>query len=205
MLKKKLLVFVIIFSINAFSQQSKHPIDVGFNYGFGSEIKNKDYTYTNHYYKLQFNYTLSKTRNFEYQILLQPEVNFATHQLKNLYFVTPDEPDYLAKREKYTKLKDINEYVLGVGFLIRKPISKSLSFYVLGSVGPMITDTETERLTKGFAFSDVLSFGISFKTQKLIFDIRPSLRHNSNAGLQSSNAGFNTKNIEFGVSFPLKN
>ena len=157
------------------------------------------------YYKLQFNYTLSKTKNFEYQILLQPEINFATHQLKNLYFVKPEEPNYLEKREQYTKLKDINEYVFGVGFLIRKPISKSLSFYILGSIGPMITDTETERLTKGFAFSDVLSFGISFKTQKLIFDIRPSLRHNSNAGLQNSNAGFNTKNIEFGIAFPLKN
>ena len=205
MLKKIRIIIIIIFSINAYSQQSKHPIAVGINYGFGSEIKNKDYAYTNHYYKLQFNYTLRKTENFVYQILLQPEVNFATHQLKNLYFVTPDEPGYLVKREKYTKLKDINEYVFGVGFLIRKPISKSLSFYILGSIGPMITDTETERLTKGFAFSDVFSFGISFKTQKLIFDIRPSLRHNSNAGLQSSNAGFNTKNIEFGISFPLKN
>lgn len=205
MLKKIPIILIIIFSINAFSQQNKHPIAVGINYGFGSEIKNNNYSYTNHYYKLQCYYTLSKTKNFEYQILLQPEVNFATHQLKNLYFVKPDDPDYLAKRERYTKLKDINEYVLGVGFLIRKPISKSLSFYVLGSVGPMITDTETERLTKGFAFSDVLSLGISFKTQKLIFDIRPSLRHNSNAGLQSSNAGFNTKNIEFGITFPLKN
>jgi hypothetical protein len=205
MLKKKLLVLIIIFSINTFAQHSKHPVAVGLNYGFGSEIKNSDYTYTNHYYKLQFNYTLSKTKNFEYQILLQPEINFATHQLKNLYFVKPDELDYLVKREQYTKLKDIKEYVLGVGFLIRKPISKSLSFYVLGSVGPMITDTQTERLTKGFAFSDVLSLGISIKTQKLIFDIRPSLRHNSNAGLQSSNAGFNTKNIEFGIAFPLKN
>lgn len=205
MLKKKLLVLIIIFSINTFSQQNKHSIVVGFNYGFGSEIKNNDYTYTNNYYKLQCYYTLSKTKNFEYQILLQPEVNFATHQLKNLYFVKPEEPNYLEKREQYTKLKDINEYVFGVGFLIRKPISKSLSFYILGSIGPMITDTETERLTKGFAFSDVLSFGISFKTQKLIFDIRPSLRHNSNAGLQSSNAGFNTKNIEFGIAFPLKN
>ena len=205
MLKKKLLVLIIIFSINTFSQQNKHSIVVGFNYGFGSEIKNNDYTYTNNYYKLQCYYTLSKTKNFEYQILLQPEINFATHQLKNLYFVKPDELDYLVKREQYTKLKDIKEYVLGVGFLIRKPISKSLSFYVLGSVGPMITDTQTERLTKGFAFSDVLSLGMSFKTQKLIFDIRPSLRHNSNAGLQSSNAGFNTKNIEFGIAFPLKN
>lgn len=205
MFKKILLVLILLFAINTFSQQSKHPIAVGFNYGFGSEIKNKDYTYTNHYYKLQINYTLSKTKNFEYQILLQPEINFATHQLKNLYFVTPDEPDYLAKREKYTKLKDINEYVLGVGFLVRKPISKSFSIYALGSVGPMITDTETERLSKGFAFSDVLSLGVSFKTKQLIFDIRPSLRHTSNAGLQGSNAGFNTKNIEFCVSFPINN
>lgn len=205
MLKKKLLVLIIIFSINTFAQHSKHPVAVGLNYGFGSEIKNNNYSYTNHYYKLQCYYTFSKTKNFEYQILLQPEVNFATHQLKNLYFVKPEEPNYLEKREQYTKLKDINEYVFGVGFLIRKPISKSLSFYILGSIGPVITDTETERLTKGFAFSDVLSFGISLKTQKLIFDIRPSLRHNSNAGLQNSNAGFNTKNIEFGIAFPLKN
>lgn len=205
MIKKTLIILILIFSLNTFSQQSKHPISIGLNYGFGSEVKNTNYTYTNHYYKLQFNYTLSKTKNFVYQILLQPEINFATHQLKNLYFVTPDEPDYIAKREKYTKLKNINEYVLGVGFLIRKPISKSLSIYVLGSVGPMITDTETERLTKGFAFSDVLSLGISFRTEKLIFDIRPSLRHNSNAGLQSSNAGFNTKNVEFGITFPLRN
>jgi hypothetical protein len=205
MIKKLLLIILFSISVNTFGQQSKHPVSIGFNYGFGSEIKNKDYTYTNHYYKLQFNYTLSKTKNFEYQILLQPEINFATHQLKNLYFVTPDEPDYLAKRAKYTQLKDINEYVLGVGFLVRKPVSKTLSFYVLGSVGPMITDTETERLTKGFAFSDVLSLGISFKTKRLIFDIRPSLRHTSNAGLQSSNAGFNTKNIEFGIAVPLIN
>ena len=205
MIKKIFIVFILLLFKSTFSQHSKHPVSVGLNYGFGSEIKNTDYTYTNHYYKLQFNYTLSKTKNFVYQILLQPEINFATHQLKNLYFVTPDEPDYIAKREKYTKLKDINEYILGVGFLIRKPISKSLSVYVLGSVGPMITDTETERLTKGFAFSDVLSLGISFRTEKLIFDIRPSLRHTSNAGLQNSNAGFNTKNVEFGITFPLKN
>lgn len=205
MFKKILIVLLLLFAINTFSQQSKHPIAVGLNYGFGSEIKNRNYTYTNHFYKLQFYYTLSKSKNFVYQILLQPEINFATHQLINLYFVKPDDPDYLAKREKYTKLKDINEYVLGVGFLIRKPISKSFSIYALASIGPMITDTETERLTKGFAFSDVLSLGISFKTKQLVFDIRPSLRHNSNAGLQISNAGFNTKNIEFGIAIPLNN
>jgi hypothetical protein len=73
----------------------------------------------------------------------------------------------------------------------------------LGSVGPLITDTETERLSKGFAFSDVLAVGLSTKIGTVTFDIRPSLRHVSNAGLNESNAGYNTKNIEFGVSFPL--
>lgn len=188
----------------AISQESKHPISLGFNIGYGGEFKNKDYAYSNQFYKLQFYYTLNKTKNFEFQMVLQPEINFATHLLKNFYFVKPDDPDYLTKRDEFTKSKDIHEYVLGVGFLVRKWVSKSCSIYVLGSVGPMITNTETERLSKGFAFSDVISIGISFKTQNIIFDIRPSLRHNSNAGLQSSNAGLNTKNIEFGISIPFK-
>jgi hypothetical protein len=67
----------------------------------------------------------------------------------------------------------------------------------------MFIDTETERLSKGFAFSDVLALGVTFKIDKIVLDIRPSLRHISNAGLQGSNAGFNTSNVEFGVSFPL--
>ena len=69
------------------------------------------------------------------------------------------------------------------------------------STGPMISDKETERLAKGFAFSNVIALGISFKVQKFEFDIRPNFRHVSNAGLSSPNIGFNTKNIEFGLSF----
>ncbi|WP_245892254.1 acyloxyacyl hydrolase [Flavobacterium pallidum] len=178
-------------------------MDIGLHFGFGDEIKNTDYTYTNHYIKPQLYWQLRKGRHFTYQVLLQPEINFATHQLINLYFVTPDEPDYEHKRDVYTKLKNIREYVLNVGFLVRKPISKNFSMYVLGSVGPMITDTETERLSKGFAFSDVLSLGFSYRVKHITFDLRPNVRHISNAGLQNSNAGFNTANIEFGFSMPL--
>ena len=67
----------------------------------------------------------------------------------------------------------------------------------------MISDTETERLSKGFAFSDVLAVGLSYNLRKIRFDITPSVRHVSNAGLQSSNAGFNTKNIDFGLVYNL--
>lgn len=186
-----------------FSQGKKQNLALGFGYGIGNEIKNSDYTYTNRYLKGQFYYIFKTPKNFHFELLLQPEINFATHQLLNLYFVTPDEADFEAKREAYTKLKDIREYVLNVGLVIRKPLADNFSIYALLSVGPMITDTETERLSKGFAFSDVFGIGFSLKTKKITFDLRPNIRHTSNAGLQNANAGFNTFNIEAGVVFPL--
>lgn len=196
-----LLVFLGVFRMSG--QEREGNLRVGFNYGFGSELKNRNYTFTNHFYKAQLYYRLKETKHFEYEVLVQPEVNFGTHQLLNFYFVKPEEPDYLEKRAAYTKLKNIHEYVLNIGFLIRKPINKSLSVYFLGSIGPMITDTETERMSEGFAFADVLALGFSVKAQRFHFDVRPSVRHVSNAGLGSSNAGYNTKNIEFGVSYSL--
>ena len=103
----------------------------------------------------------------------------------------------------YTKLKDVKEYVFNIGFLVRKPVFKSASIYVLGSIGPMITDTETERLSKGFAFADVLAIGFTCKVNRITLDIRPNIRHISNAGLQKKNSGYNTKNIDFGFLFSL--
>ncbi|TDO69785.1 lipid A 3-O-deacylase PagL [Flavobacterium chryseum] len=202
---RKLLLYVFfllcLFKMHAQVEQSKFAI--GFNYGFGSEFNNKDYTFTNHFYKLQLYYRLKETKHFQYEILVQPEVNFGSHQLLNFYFVKPEEPDYINKRAEYTQLKNVHEYVLNIGFLVRKPIGKSCSFYVLGSIGPMINDKETERMSEGLAFADVLAIGFSAKIQRLRFDIRPNIRHVSNAGLGNSNAGYNTKNIEMGISYSL--
>lgn len=202
---QKFFYLMLFFGVVSFSfgQESDSKFAVGASYGIGNELHNKDYSYTNRYVKGQFYYSMKKTKHFEFQILLEPEINFATHQLLNFYFVTPDEENYEEKRVRYTKLKDIKEYVLHVGFIIRKPISNQFSIYALGSIGPLITDTETERLSKGFAFSDVFGLGISYKTRYAILDFRPNLRHNSNAGLQTSNAGFNTMNYEMGIVFPL--
>jgi len=202
--KTKFFVLILIFSSATFyGQNTKRETSIGFYYGFGSEIKNSNYTYTNNYYKVQLCYLIKETNHFKYELMLQPELNFATHQLLNLYFVTPEEINFEEKRDKFTKLKDIKEYALGIGLCVRKPISKKVSVYVLASIGPMITDSETERLSKGFAFSDVLSLGLSLKMHEVTFDIRPNRRHVSNAGIQNSNAGFNTQNVEFGFSFPL--
>ena len=202
---KKVFLLGLILGVFSpiFAQETPSNFAIGVSYGIGNELKNRNYSYTNQYVKGQLYYSLKKTKNIEFQILLQPEINFATHQLLNFYFVTPDEPNFEEKRARYTQLKDIREYVLHVGFLVRKPLSKKISVYALASVGPLFTDTETERLSKGFAFSDVFGLGISYETQHFILDFRPNVRHNSNAGLQSSNAGFNTLNYDFGIVFPL--
>ncbi|WP_310379246.1 acyloxyacyl hydrolase [Flavobacterium sp.] len=204
MKKRIFFVLLLLMSSNVFfGQDTISKYTIGFHHGFGSEFKNRNYSFTNNYYKLSINYKLKKTKNFIYEVVLQPEINFATHQLLNFYFITPDDPNYIEKRNKFTKLKDINQYILNVGFAIRKPITRTFSIAILASVGPMISNKETERLSNGFAFSDVLTLELSYKINNFILDIRPNVRHVSNAGLKSSNSGFNTKNIEFGISYNL--
>jgi hypothetical protein len=200
----KSITFLICFLFCCFVCLAQKPskFSVGAVYGFGKN-NNKDYTYSNEIYKLQCFYHFRKGGFFDYDFLIQPEVNFAKHQLINFYYVKETEPNFEQKRAEYTKLKNINEYVLNFGFVIRKNISKSINVFAVGSVGPMITDTETERLPKGFAFCDVFAMGICYKKNGFQLEIKPNLRHTSNAGLGSYNSGINTKNIEFGVAFDL--
>lgn len=204
MCKKIFFILTIFFTCTAFYAQNKsHKIELGFYYGYGNELRNDDFTHTNNFYKIQICYLIKETRKLKCELVLQPELNLSTHQLIDPDFITPDDPDYIEKREKFTKLRNINQYILNLGLVVRKPISNNFSVYILVSVGPMIMEKETERLAKGFVFSDVIALGFSIKINTITFDVRPSFHHDSNAGLQSPNLGFNTKNIEFGFSFPL--
>jgi hypothetical protein len=127
----------------------------------------------------------------------------ATHQLLNLYFVKPTEPDYEAKREKFTKKRTFHEFAINIGGLVHYTLLKDVRMYFLGSIGPMMSTTETERLAKGFAFSDVAALGIFYTIKKITIDIRGVLRHTSNAGLQSPNLGHNSTGFETAVSVSL--
>lgn len=139
----------------------------------------------------------------KYELLIQPQVDFVEHQLLNPDYIAVDVPNYLEKREEYGRLKNITDYSLHFGLIISRSLSERLSVFALASVGPMITDTETERLSKGFAFSNVLSLGFSVKIYNVIFEFRPNFSHLSNAGLQKLNNGFNSLNLEFGLKVPL--
>ena len=201
----KILLSVLLFFLfhTSFSQKNKNDLSIGFLYGFGQEFKNKNYTFDNQFYKLHVGYVFKKTIKFTWELVVEPEVNFGKHKLTNPFFITSGDSDYIIKREYYSKLNGINQYILNLGLRIRKPISNVFSVFILGSIGPLISNTETERLAKGFASSNILAIGVELELNKFIFEIRPSFRHVSNAGLNSANLGFNTQNIEFGIIYNL--
>jgi len=204
-----ILLFTLFIFIqqHSFSQEKKKQFKVGFAYGFGETnnfpFSNDDYTYEIQFYKDQFNYLLKEFGNFDFELNIAPTYYRSKHQLLNKYFVTPDEPDYLKKRNEFTQLKTMNEYALGLGLLIRYPFLNNWSASILGSIGPMYIDTETERLAKGFTFSDVLSFGLSYQVNRILFDLRYGVRHVSNAQLSSPNSGYNATCLEIGFLIVL--
>jgi hypothetical protein len=200
-----LLVFNILVISQSFGQENSRLLRLGVNYGIGKQqlfpFNSLDYIYNVKGFKVLINYPLKKARVFSYELQLEPTLYSAKHQLLNEFYVQPkDGADYMQQRERFTKEKTITEYALNIGILVRYNFKSRLSFFVLGSIGPMVSDTETERLAKGFAFSDILAFGMAYKVGKIVFEMRPGLRHVSNANLQLPNSGHNSSNIDFGIS-----
>jgi hypothetical protein len=196
------LFLLLIFSA-VHSQVVQNDISVGLYYGYGNDVKNNDYKYISHYFKLQFCTVLKESKIMKYELLVQPQVDFAEHQLLNLYYIEEDVPNYVEKREEFGRLKSIRNYSLNFGLVASRSLTERLSVFMLASIGPMVTDTETERLSKGFAFSSILSLGFSVKIYNSIFEFRPNFGHLSNAGLQQLNNGINSVNLEFGLNVPL--
>ena len=181
------------------------PSKIGFLYGSGKQggtfLNDKDYSYNTNLLKLQFYYPL-KFGKFELELVFEPTIGFANHQLLNVHFIKPTEPNYLALREEFTQKRKLTEYILSTNLIIRKYIYKSHSAYILLGIGPMIISERTERLSKGFAFAEIISLGLTSEVYNgLYFDIRGGYRHLSNADLKLPNSGINTATIDFGFNF----
>ena len=203
-----LLLLFLCFSVISVAQIKKENFKYGFNYGMGSQNKfpfnSKQYSHDVEFYKIQINYLLKAKRKWSFEINAEPAFYVAEHQLLNKWFIKPNSgDDYLEQREYHTQKREIKEYVLNLGFLTRFSITKKLSVYNLGSIGPMISDKTTERLAKGFAFSDIMALGTSYEIGQVILDLRYSVRHTSNLEMKEPNNGHNTTNLEFGVLFDL--
>ena len=212
MIKKYFQVILVIFllgmSINGVAQIKRENLRLGFNYGTGAQDRfpfdSRQYSHEVEFYKIQINYELKQKRKWTFELNVEPAYYVAEHQLLNEYFIKEsDGENYLELRDLYTQKRTIREYVLNLGFLARYTVFKNSSIYVLGSVGPMISDKETERLASGFAFSDILAFGTSYTIKNIRLDFRYSVRHTSNFEIKEPNNGHNTTNLEFGVQFKL--
>ncbi len=212
---KVILIFFvgIIFTNKTYAQEIEknkpiNKISLGLNYGKSFQknflFNNQNYLYENTYFKIQINYLLTQRKRFRFELNIEPSLYFSKHQLLNKYFIQPEKnPNYLEQRVRFTEEKLFNEYAINVGIIVRYKIKNNLSTYLLGSIGPMISGQDTERLKKGFAFSDIFGIGFSYKQKIILFDLRLSIRHNSNANLYQPNHGHNSLGLESGISFQL--
>jgi hypothetical protein len=202
--KLNLLLFLCIhITLSVNSQEKGRAIKYGFVYGIGEQgifpFSDDDYLYETKSYKAQLNYVFKEVNKFSFEINVEPSVFISKHQLLNKHFITPDYgSDYLEERDRQTAKKTMKEYSLGIGVISRYNFTENMSAYALGSVGPMIIDTRTERMAKGFSFSDIFSFGFSYKIEKIILDLRYGVRHVSNFQLKNPNSGYNSTNFEIG-------
>jgi hypothetical protein len=87
---KALLIIIIIGSAIPFYAQDKdNRIEFGFAYGLGNEFKNRNYTDTNQYFKLQLYYKIKDRNSFKYLLVPRPEPYFCkTPTLKFVFRCT---------------------------------------------------------------------------------------------------------------------
>lgn len=208
----KFLIFTLLIFFTKVNAQDTllktNKIKLGFNSGFGTQksfpFDSKDYTYDVQFYKLQFNYLVIQRTKWNFEVNIEPSYYLVEHQLLNKYYVRPDQgDDYLEKREEFTTKKNINDYVLNLGIIARYKIYNNISTYAIGSVGPMYSDTDTERMNAGFAFSDIFGLGVSYQLGRFYLDFRYSIRHVSNLNFTLPNNGYNSSNLEIGCTYQL--
>lgn len=200
-----LLISAIVISTGLLTgQDTTRTVRLGLSVTRGSQqmfpYNDKDYNYSFSGYKIILNFPI-KTGKISYEIQAEPAIYSSHHQLLNRYYLQPEAgDDYLLQREIYTQEKTIMEYALNLGVLIRYNFRSPFSLSFIAGVGPMYSDTATERLAKGFAFSDILAIGAAYRVKNLMFEVRPGVRHVSNADLKMPNAGHNAATIDFGIS-----
>lgn len=207
-----LSLFFIWFVFTAFSQEKKKsilkPYKIGFLYNNGTNenflFDDLDYTYSTQTYKGQLFYKLGSWKSLDFELLVQPQVQFLQHQLINEQFITPDQEHFEEKRTEFTQQKNMHLYGLEFGLASLVTLSDQLFLQGTISLGFATIDTRTERLAKGFTFIENFSLGFLYKTtQKSQFYIGSNFGHVSNLDFQKPNDGFNILGLEIGYAYVL--
>lgn len=213
-MKRKIIFIVYIFSAYFTLCQEKNksklsPYKVGFLYNNATNENflndDPDYNYSTSTFKAQAFYELRNWKNWDIELIVQPQVQFLEHQLINKQFITPDEENYLAKRSEFTQKKSMHLYGVEFGFAAKKKVFKKLDLQGTLSLGLNYIDTRSERLAKGFTFIENFSLGLSynFLESSYLYVGTNIFGHVSNLNFQKPNNGYNIFGIEIGYSYKL--
>ncbi len=202
-------VVLFLFYSEACSQEQQKTrfLKNGFQINYGSRdnfyFKNDNYSFNIYNFKLQSFYKLKTFKSWSFNLVLQPQFQHIKHRLLNKAFIKPDSEvnNYLAYREKLAQLKTISFYAFEFGFQLRRPIIKDIHLEFTASLGAGYIDFTTERLARGFTFTETLSLGVSKKIDQVEVYTGFSLNHISNFDIQEPNSGYNTLNFEIGFRF----
>jgi hypothetical protein len=209
--RNRLLLILLAFSISygCFAQEGHKTIRLGFDLGYGNQrafpFHDPAYYRKTTGYKIQIYYPLSD-KKLNWELLFEPSYYHARQRLRMPDYVTEAEygPDYLELRSIYLQMRTINEFALNIGIVSRYNFSPAFSSFLLISTGPLYGDKQTERLAKGFAFSDVVAIGTGYNLGRIRVEFRAGLRHVSNLNLHHPNKGHNTSTLDLGLTYLLK-
>lgn len=194
----------------AITQEAKLPRHWGIHFGYGTQqtapFNSLEYTFEQVHMLGQFELKSIGYKKFNLQFLAEGGYYCARHQLINKWFTTTeffkDFPDDF--QQNMLEKKYVHQVIFHAAVEITRFITPKTQLFGYAAIGPMWTSKQTERLAKGFAFSDNIGLGLKFKLIKnmwlssLVF-----LRHESNANLQFPNSGHNTLGVRMGVVFNL--
>lgn len=205
-------VLLFIFSFSTLSQESKKsilkPTKIGFLFNSATNenfiFNDVDYTYSTETYKAQAFYSLGNWKNVDFELIVQPQVQFLQHQLLNKWYVTPDQDNVDEKIAEFTQPKNMNLYGVEFGFASKLKLTNKLDLQGTISLGFSYIDTRTERLAKGFTFIENFSLGFSHQIfQKSFVYVGTNFGHVSNLNFQKPNDGYNILGLEVGYSYSL--
>lgn len=185
----------LLSSLSAYAQEdllfsgAKHR--VGFQIGRATAYQLKrTYEYDATLYQIQYFRSIASTKNLGIDLLAQPQFNLTKYRYTSTW---------------PSASKDI-ELGINIGIVLRANLfSDFLGLYAAGSIGPHYLSGAPKRQARGFIFSDNVFVGMNIKViQNFYFDLRVGLRHISNAGLLTPNAGINNFIFSLGILVNLK-
>lgn len=198
----------IIVSSQELQKSPRKLKKIGILYNRASEnnflFNDADYTYTTNLFKVQFFYLLWESKKLDINLIFQPQIHNAKHQLNNIQFITPDISNFIALRERYSQERTISLLGFELGIQFRRKLFGQLFSELNLAAGIAHIDKETERLASGFTFIENLSLGIAYLFKSSEIYLGANLGHVSNFNFKDPNDGYNVLGFEVGYRILLK-